>query len=163
MRLWAPSHVPGRKFNKVSTLLSRADLTLVALAGKKKLIKLSSMIEGGKRRELRLFPLSLTYQFFRYTVCALAVWRDMLLHAKLLSLPASLSLFLLSSISISTSIPSPPAVLLSVIPRSTWEFYRYRRSCLQWHWLQWHILEPFGYSDTFLISQFPILYTRDRL
>ena len=73
VRLWAPSHVIGRKFNKVSTFLSRADLTLVALAGKKKLIKLSSMIEGGKRRELRLFPLSLSYQFFRYTVCALAV------------------------------------------------------------------------------------------
>ena len=29
----------------------------------------------------------------------------------------------------------------------------YRRSCLQWHWLQWHSIGPSGYSDT---SDFPI-------
>ena len=37
---------------------------------------------------------------------------------------------------------------------------RYRRSCLRWHWLQWHSIEPFGYSDTFLVSQFPIPIVR---
>ena len=38
--------------------------------------------------------------------------------------------------------------------------WNYRRSRLQWHQLQWHNIGPSGYSDTFLMSQFPNLIVK---
>ena len=85
-------------------------------------------------------------------------WRNSIRGSKKISLCLNDRLVSLSNSKFELSIPlsSPYFSCLEVRFWSP-ETLKYRRSCLQWHLLQWHSIEPFGYSDTFLISQFPIL------